>query len=410
MAKRKSVVKEDTHVKTQKELKEKFNFFKKIKTGNVGADKEKQAEPTELFDTKCYALNAILSGDIYKGFPNNKILMLAGEQQVGKTYFAVHGFCKPLVDKGYFIYYIDTEGAVDYDDLENFGIPREQCKILREEVAEQLRFSLTAILNKIEESMDGGVVNENKCAFVLDSQGQLDTEKSRKDAAERKDKVDLTLQKELKKTYKNVTGRMNKMNIPFLITNHVYDDNMSFIKKTVVSGGQGGLYASSVILHLRKKQYKEGDVRKGTIVTAKIYKSRWCREGLEAALYLNFNSGLHKYYGLHLFADKAGLIEKWKKPTKKEIEEDTYIKYKNAPEKPGNSNWYMIKDPKVDKLECIICKEKDIFKEEVIGTILDEINEWTNKNIKLLRPIDFQYDEPEDTFNVEEDLAEEASV
>jgi hypothetical protein len=210
----------------------------------------------------------------------------------------------------------------------------------------------------------------------------------------------LTLQKELKKLYKNITGRMAKMDVPFLVTNHTYDDNMSFIKKTIVSGGQGGLYASSVILHLRKKQYKEGDVRKGTIVTAKIYKSRWCREGSEASFYLNFEKGLNRFYGLHDFAIKANLIEKWEKAA---CEKKGIV----SPEKPGNFNWYVIKDPKIEPSKWIVCKETEIHKEETIGTILNEINEWVTKNIRLLRPMDFEYDieleEGEDSETMESD-------
>jgi len=369
-----------------------FNFFNKIKTGNEVADTNVKVETKEFVDMGCYSLNAVASGDIYKGFPNNKIFMVAGEQQVGKTYLAIHGFCKPLQDLGYFIYYVDTEGSVDEEMLMSFGLKKEQFKIIPEEVVEEVRFSLTAILNTLEETMEGGV-NPHKCAFVLDSQGQLDTLKSREDSTKRVVKADLTLQKELKKMYKNVTGRMAKMDIPYFVTNHVYADNMSFIPKTIVSGGQGGLYAASVILHLRKKQYKEGKIRKGTIITAKIYKSRWCREGKEASFYLNFEKGLNKYYGLHEFAIEADLIEKWNKDKfeKKGVP---------SPEKPGNFNWYVIKDPKKDLSDWIVCKENQIPEENTIGTILDEINDWVKQNFKLLRPMDFEYDSEGDEENL----------
>jgi RecA/RadA recombinase len=360
-----------------------FDFFNKIKTGNVAADTGIKVETKEWIDMGCYSLNAIVSGDIYKGFPNNRILMAAGEEQVGKTYIAIHAFCKPLLDAGYFIYYIDTEGSVTEEQLIKAGLKKGQFKIIAEEVVEEVRFTLTAILNTLEASMEDGV-NNNKCAFVLDSQGQLDTLKSRSDSTNREVKQDLTLQKELKKMYKNVTGRMAKMDIPFFITNHIYVDNMSFIPKTHVSGGQGGLYAASVILHLRKKQFKEGEVRVGTIVTAKIYKNRFCREGKQASFYLNFEKGLNKYYGLHEFADEANLIEKWDRV---KFEKKGVV----SPEKAGNQKFYVIKDPKIPCEKWIVCKEGELHKKNTIGTILDEINVWVNENFKLITPIDFEY-------------------
>ena len=40
-----------------------------------------------FISTGSYTLNALLSGSLYGGIPNNKITALAGEQATGKTFF-----------------------------------------------------------------------------------------------------------------------------------------------------------------------------------------------------------------------------------------------------------------------------------------------------------------------------------
>ena len=52
--------------------------------GSIAENEEGAAEFTGCIDTGCYALNALLSGSIYGGVPNNKILAFAGEPATGK--------------------------------------------------------------------------------------------------------------------------------------------------------------------------------------------------------------------------------------------------------------------------------------------------------------------------------------
>jgi RecA/RadA recombinase len=382
--------------KKEKPVTNSFDFFADLKTGNKEADSKKGTKETTWIDTGCYSYNGLISGDLSKGFPTNRVFMLAGEEAVGKTFFGIFGFCKPLVDQGYFIYYIDTENAVDNHLLEGFGLPAGSFKILREDVVEETRTRVDAILTKLEDAKGRKSVNENKCAFVLDSQGMLDSLKSRTDTANEHYVNDMTLQKELKKFYKTVVKRLGDLDIPMLVTNHVYANIGGYGSATKVAGGSGGLYASSVILHLRKKQYKEGTIKVGTIVTAKNVKSRLCQDGLEGAMYLNYERGLNKWYGLHTLALDAKLIEKW---SATKFDKKGVI----GPEKAGNSNFYVIKDPKLAMDKWIVCKENDLHKKSTIGTIFDEINDHVKETFKLKRPVDFSWDDVEDEITVDID-------
>ena len=71
------------------------------------------ADVSGYIDTGSYILNALLSGSIYDGLPNNKITALAGESATGKTYFAL-SMCKKVLDDNPdgVILYFDTEQAM----------------------------------------------------------------------------------------------------------------------------------------------------------------------------------------------------------------------------------------------------------------------------------------------------------
>ena len=394
-----------TTTKTKGESEQDFSFFNTLKTGNKRADSGKEKEINCWIDTGSYTFNAIISGDMTKGFPGNRITMLAGEEAVGKTFFACYGFCKPLIDEGYFIYYIDTENSVTDDQLQGFGIKAGQYKIMDVDLVGDLKEQVNTILNQIEEAMGKSMTNKNKCAIVLDSQGMLDSGKSRKDLNTGNQVKDMTLPGELKSFYKAVTKRMGDLDIPMLVTNHVYANTGGYGSPTKVAGGKGALYACSAILYLNKKQYKEGEVRKGTIITAKGIKSRMAREGLEACFYMNWEKGFNKWYGIHLFADEANLIDKWSASAydKKGVV---------GPEKAGNFKWYVIKDPKITPDKWIVCKEAELHKSTTIGTIFDEINEHVKNKFKLRKPIEFSYDDldKEEDLDVDDDLLVDAET
>lgn len=383
--------------KKKKKITPDFSFCNNVKTGDKMADSGRKKEVKDWIDTGSYTLNAIISGDMTKGFPSNRAFMFAGEQAVGKTFFAMYAFARPLIQKGYFIYYIDTENSLCDSDLIKFGLPEGSFKLISQSIVEKLKGNFDLILEQLEEAMGRKAENPNKCAFVLDSQGMLDTLKSRTDIQKGSYVNDMTAQKQLKSFYKSILVRLGMLDIPMLITNHVYANIGGYGDPTKIAGGSGGLYVSSVILHMSKKQYKEGTIRKGTIITAKDVKSRFCIDGQKAQIYLSWKRGLNKWYGMHEWAVEAKLLDKWSaaKYDKKGV---------IGPEKTGGSNYYVIKDPKKPMNEWIVCLEKDIHMESTIGTIFDEINEYVKDKLQLINPIDFNYDDDNGDEGVDIDL------
>ena len=372
-----------------KDKKKKIDFFKKIKTGNVLADSRKKIVTKNYINTGSYVLNAMFSGDLNIGFHDNRIHMLAGKQSAGKTLFFMYCFCKPLYDMGYHIFWIDSENAVTHEDFEGFGINSDRVTIIKESIVEKVTERINKVLLQIEAAREEGKDNLNKCMFVLDSQGQLDTVKSREDVTTGKGVRDMTKQQKLRAMYNNCTERLGALDIPFCVTNWMYANIGGYgSEKEKIAGGIAGLYAASNIFKLVNLKAIESEKHTGTIFRVKIYKSRTCRLGKEVTIYLDFSKGLNKWYGLHKFADEAGFIDICKKND--EVTEK-YPKIKLS--KLGAGDKYVLKHPDKDESEWVVCNKKTLHSKEGIGFLFNPINEWTNKNFKLLKPIDFEYDE-----------------
>ena len=71
------------------------NFFRDLveqlrdEDTSIVDDGSGSAEYTGCIDTGSYIVNAVLSGSIYGGVPNNKITAFAGESATGKTFFVL---------------------------------------------------------------------------------------------------------------------------------------------------------------------------------------------------------------------------------------------------------------------------------------------------------------------------------
>ena len=80
---------------------------------NIMGDGLGAAEYSGTIDTGSYMLNAVLSGSLYGGVPNNKVPAVAGESATGKTFFVL-GVAKQFLEDhptGGIVYY-DTEAAI----------------------------------------------------------------------------------------------------------------------------------------------------------------------------------------------------------------------------------------------------------------------------------------------------------
>ena len=257
-------------------------------------------------DTGSYIFNALLSGSIYGGIANNKIIAIAGESATGKTYFTlgvVHKFLSDNPDA--VVLYFDSEQAVTSDMIRERGIDPARVAVMPVSTVEEFRHQAIKILDKyIEET------NKKPMMIVLDSLGMLSTEKEMNDTAEGKTTRDMTRAQVIKATFRVLTLKLGAAGVPMIMTNHTYDVVGAYVPTKEMGGGTGLKYAASTIVYLSKKKLKEGTDVIGNIIHCKLYKSRLTKENAMVDVMLNYDSGLHKYYGLLTLAEKYGIVKK----------------------------------------------------------------------------------------------------
>lgn len=253
---------------------------------------------TEWISTGSRMLDGVISADVLKGIPNNKVIAFAGEESVGKTYLML-AIAKEAIKMGYIIAYFDSENATEKEMVVKREIDPSKLIYVPVDTAEEFKNQATAMVNKYNENEDP---TKPKMMIILDSLGNLSTNKEIADADKGENKVDMSRNKVIKSIFRVLNLKLAKAKIPMLISGHVYVDTSSFIPKKVLSGGGGLKYAASVILYLTKKAKKDKDGNiLGVELTARVAKSRYSREGSKAIMFLDYLRGLHLNYGLQEF-------------------------------------------------------------------------------------------------------------
>ena len=121
---------------------------------NIMGDGKGSAEYTGTVDSGSYMLNAVLSGSIFGGVPNNKITAFAGESATGKTFFVL-GVAKQFLEDnptGGIVYY-DTEAAVTKQMMEERGIDTTRIIISEPDTIQKFRSHALKTIDMYELSL-----------------------------------------------------------------------------------------------------------------------------------------------------------------------------------------------------------------------------------------------------------------
>jgi len=283
------------------------DMVKGIDNTSLLSDGGNSSEFSGSIDTGSYILNAAISGSIYGGVPNNKISAFAGESATGKTFFVLGVLKQFLADNptGGVIYF-DTEAAVTRQMMDDRGIDTKRVVISEPSSIEEFRTNATRILTTyIEQGKDAPPM-----MMVLDSLGMLSSAKELADTESGSDKRDMTKSQLLRGTFRVLSLKLAKANVPLLVTNHVYDVIGAYIPTKEISGGSGLKYAASSIVMLGKKKDRDGTDVVGNIIKVTMHKSRFTKEQKKVEVKLSYTSGLDRYYGLVDLAEKYGIFKK----------------------------------------------------------------------------------------------------
>ena len=265
------------------------------------------SEFTGTIDTGAYILNALLSGSLYGGVPNNKITAFAGESATGKTFFVL-GLAKKFLDDNPTagIIYYDTEAAVTKDMMSSRGIDPKRVIVSEQATVEGFRTHMSRALDRYMESGK----DRPPLMFILDSLGQLSTEKETTDINDGKNTRDMTRAQLIRGTFRALSLKLAKAKCSLIVTNHVASQIGAYVPTKVMGGGDGLRYAASQIVYLSKKKDRDGTDVVGNIIHCKLDKSRFTKENKVVDVKLSYDHGLDRYYGLLELAEKHGLMKR----------------------------------------------------------------------------------------------------
>ena len=113
------------------------------------------SEVTEWIGTGNYHLNACVSGDMFKGWPNNRSCSVAGPSGTGKTFLVLNSI-REAIKMGYNVIFYDSEAAVDKEQMKKFGIDTNKVNYQPTNTVQDFRTSVTTITHKMQEVKKAG--------------------------------------------------------------------------------------------------------------------------------------------------------------------------------------------------------------------------------------------------------------
>lgn len=265
-----------------------------FETGSI-LENNSFSEVDEWIPTGNYLLNAQISGSLFGGVPNTRSFGLMGDPGTGKSFVCLN-VVREAQKKGYNVIYCDTEGAIDKSSAVKFGIDSTNIRYQPIQTVSQFQTFSSNLIDLVKKARAKG--ETPKILLILDSLGMLSTDKELADAMKGHNAADMGAKaKELRKLFRVITLDLTAAKIPLICTNHVYAGG-GYVPTKESSGGDGPIFAMSVVAFLSKAQLKDGSGTKtGIIVTSNLKKSRFTIPE-QVKFHISFSHGMNPYVGL----------------------------------------------------------------------------------------------------------------
>ena len=273
-------------------------------------------DPTDWVSTGNYALNYLISGDFTKGVPLGKVTVFAGESGAGKSYFCSGNIIKNAQEQGIFVILVDSENALDEAWMQALGVDTSPDKLLKLSMAmiDDVAKTIATFMGEYKTLPDG---ERPKVLFVIDSLGMLltPTDVNQFEAGEMKGDLGRK-PKALTALVRNCVNMFGSYNVGMVCTNHTYASQDMFDPDDKISGGQGFIYASSIVIAMKKLKLKEDEAGNkisdvmGIRAACKVMKTRYAKPFEGVQVKIPYETGMNPYSGLVDLAEKRGLLKK----------------------------------------------------------------------------------------------------
>ena len=211
---------------------------------------------------------------------------------------------------------VDSENALDESWLHALGVSTDEDKLLKLNMA---------MIDDVAKTISKFMVDyktlpaddKPKVLFVIDSLGMLltPTDVNQFDAGDMKGDMGRK-PKALTALVRNCVNMFGNHNVGLVATNHTYASQDMFDPDDKISGGQGFVYASSIVVAMKKLKLKEdedgnkiSEVR-GIRSACKIMKTRYAKPFESVQVKIPYETGMSPYSGLLDLFEKSGILAK----------------------------------------------------------------------------------------------------
>jgi recombination protein RecA len=273
-------------------------------------------DPTDWISTGNFALNYLISGDFNKGVPLGKVTVFAGESGSGKSFICSGNLVRHAQEQGIYVVLIDSENALDEKWLHALGVDTDESKLLKLNMAmiDDVAKTITKFVSDYKAMPQE---DRPKVLFIIDSLGMMLTPTDVNQFESGDMKGDMGRKpKALAALVRNCVNMFGNLNIGLVATNHTYASQDMFDPDDKISGGQGFIYASSIVVAMKKLKLKEdedgnkiSEVR-GIRSACKIMKTRYAKPFESVQVKIPYETGMSPYSGLLDMIEKAELVKK----------------------------------------------------------------------------------------------------
>ena len=273
-------------------------------------------DPTDWVSTGNYGLNYLISGDFNKGVPLGKVTVFAGESGSGKSFICAGNLVRHAQQQGIYVVLIDSENALDEKWLHALGVDTSETKLLKLNMAmiDDVGKTISEFMKSYKALPE---TDKPKVLFIIDSLGMLltPTDVNQFEAGDMKGDMGRK-PKALTALVRNCVNMFGSHNVGLVATNHTYASQDMFDPDDKISGGQGFVYASSIVVAMKKLKLKEdedgnkiSDVM-GIRAACKIMKTRYAKPFESIQVKIPYESGMSPYSGLTDMFEKSNALKK----------------------------------------------------------------------------------------------------
>jgi len=234
----------------------------------------------------------------------------------GKSFICAGNVIRNAQEQGIYVVLIDSENALDEKWLKGVGVDTNEDKLLKLNMA-----MIDDVAKTISEFMkEYKTIPEDekpKVLFVVDSLGMLLTPTDIKQFDDGDLKGDMGRKpKALTALVRNCVNMFGSQNVGLVATNHSYASQDMFDPDDKISGGQGFIYASSIVVAMRKLKLKEDDDGNkisdvtGIRAQCKIMKTRYNKPFEQVEIKIPYETGMNPYSGMVEFFESQHMLTK----------------------------------------------------------------------------------------------------